>query len=543
MAITRSGKVLATGEEARADPEEAEPRGEAGAGVGSPEVRRGRPRGRRWRDDDRPSRLRVEATVDWLQLPAELFAHILCFMPGSTLLCMVRTCQQWADSVPEWTEVLDFSPHSGGAPGGARVHAQHCVIASYRLWPSLRTLDLPEGFNDVDAGATFGLHSGFREALQLGVDCSALSPLGVNFMLSRLPQLSSLTLIQPADCSDALRAVAAYSHSLRIFSIYCADEECDEECMECSPASVEAMGHACPHLIALQVHALGGVCARSISACQNLRVLDLEKAACEGAFHRQASSVRVGSYGIDSLRELRVLSLHFGACPALSDDGLADIMAGCPHLTSLTMYGLDLITGAGFETPAGGCRLQRLAVSNCIGITPPGLESIGSHPLVKLAVREMDLPPEEEQPHDRLDGRGVAAAVALCPEVVELNVHNDGMVRFSADDLRTIAESCPRLRTLIVCDATAETVRAEVPSLLDVLLPEKHPSEPRLWYEIDFGDSAEEQEQRYLDELAARAAAAAAEGRECGGEAPPGGGQDGPARRGWARSNPWAGGV
>ena len=56
----------------------------------------------------------------------------------------------------------------------------------------------------------------------------------------------------------------------------------------------------------------------------------------------------------------------------LADEALKEVLRTCTQLTELIIYGIDTFSGAAFARAGEGCRLRRLALLNCIGLTDEG---------------------------------------------------------------------------------------------------------------------------------------------------------------------------
>ena len=189
------------------------------------------------------------------------------------------------------------------------------------------------------------------------------------------------------------------------------------------------------------------------------------------------------------LCSLRMLNLHTMESAKLdteeADSSLHLVLVHCALLVELSLYGFDLITGSCFALRDGvGCRLRRLALSNCIGLTNRGMLAVATHPLEKLTIDQLDFHEQDDLSDDVITADGLVDLAVRCPLLTHLNLDLNGAgttsgITLSVEHLRRVLEACGALVCLITSQSaierppvvTCDSERGPVPANLTVALP------------------------------------------------------------------------
>ena len=413
------------------------------------------------------TRKAAASSVTNLVATDDLLAIIFDRLSSAVLVHVVMAvCKDWQMVACTTTSALDF-----GEEDEVVLDRGKCAAKAARYaWPALRALELWE-LDDLHSGFIGALGcNGFAQVTALELSCAeTLTALAIRCVLDSMPSVTALALVGgtgeaafkallSSDRSDT--GLCARLRALRIGVNPYDDDDLSEEDpaaaytadrFHCTSCQLSELAGLCPSLRSLEANSLAGLDHAALKAMEELTCLVLK------------DSSKPTWSSLFSLRRLHTLHLLNGSIGFDHDGADADLrqmLEHCIELTELVIYGVDSIDGSGFQPSWSGCRLKRLALVNCIGLTNAGVQCIAAHPLEKLAISEMDLECHEKgrEPTDVIGAQGIVDVASRCRALRDLNLDNEqrgvAAVMFKQEQLLRILEQCPHLQSVAVSKST-----------------------------------------------------------------------------------------
>ena len=377
-------------------------------------------------------------------LPADVLQFLFNrFVVSPDLVCrLAACCQTWRRVIHDCTTALHIDCETV-------LDSRAAAIASRRPWLALVALRL-DNLSNFRAGLLCGVNcTGFTHVTTLRLTFTDFNcDEGLRHLLGQMPNVVHLSLDTGPDCLQVEPLLmfpldSAMSSRLQTLELNVCAEEDDELSsraeLTCSPASLKGLARTCSQLTTLSVRAMASVdndVLREFSQLTHLRVRACSRCSWSGLIplsKLQTLHIGLASHGFD-----------------ISESFMTVVLEACLELTELVMYGIDAITGRGFDLPDGvGCRLHSLALNNCIGLTNAGIQAIACHPLEKFAIEETDIQCHgDEPPSDLITTAGIVELVVRCRSLRHLNIENDYLDEPTAEQLHSIVEGCPLLESL-----------------------------------------------------------------------------------------------
>jgi len=182
-------------------------------------------------------------------------------------------------------------------------------------------------------------------------------------------------------------------------------------CLKVTAEALQLVASSCPELTALSISGIPVVDDANLQAI--LRARDKRKKLSRLCLNSCSKLSDVGLRAICILGE-SLLELEVAYCPALSDDGVIELIRACPNIVSLNLYGCFKITDKTLAAIGALNSLKDLNLSMCRGITDVGITQL-------------------------LEGKGV------CNVIESLNLYD--CTRITDASLRALTR-CPKLRFL-----------------------------------------------------------------------------------------------